>query len=222
MLEWLAHLVDPLNAVSFTIGKDRVSWAELFGFVTGGLCVALTVRRSIGNFPVGIANNAFFLVLFASAQLWASSGLQLLYIGLSVAGWWQWLHGTAGRNSLPVRRAGRSTLAFCALFVVVGTGPLYLLLLFAHDSAPFLDAVTTCLSLAAQWLLNAKRIENWFFWIAADCIYIPMYLGQGLTLTAVVYLLFLVMCIAGLRSWTRELAQPEPPHIASPTAGTVR
>jgi len=222
MLDWLAHLVDPLNAVSFTIGNDHVSWAELFGFLTGGLCVALTVRRSIGNFPIGIANNAFFLVLFASAQLWASSGLQLLYVGLGIAGWWQWLHGTAGRNSLPVRRAGRSTLAFCALFVVVGTAPLYALLQLAHDSAPFLDALTTCLSLAAQWLLNAKRIENWFFWIAADCIYIPMYLGQGLTLTAVVYLLFLVMCTAGLRSWTRELAESEPPHVGSPADGTVR
>jgi nicotinamide mononucleotide transporter len=216
MLDWLAHLVAPLNAVSFTIGNDHVSWAELFGFLTGGLCVALTVRRSIGNFPVGIANNAFFLVLFASAQLWAASGLQVLYIGLSIAGWWQWLHGSVDRDPMPVRRSGRRTLAFCALFVVVGTVPLYALLHFAHDSAPFLDAVTTCLSLAAQWLLNAKRIENWFFWIAADCIFIPMYLGQGLILTAVVYLLFLGMCIAGLRSWTRELAQPDPPHVVSP------
>ncbi|WP_242453330.1 nicotinamide riboside transporter PnuC [Mycolicibacterium sp. P9-64] len=220
LLDWLAHLVAPLNAVSFTLGNDQVSWAELFGFLTGGLCVALTVRRSIGNFPVGIANNVFFLVLFASAHLWASSGLQVLYIGLGIAGWWQWLHGAADRRSLPVRRARRNTLAFCALFVVIGTVPLYLLLQFAHDSAPFLDAVTTCLALAAQWLLNAKRIENWFFWIAADCIYVPMYLGQGLTLTAVVYVLFLVMCVAGLRSWTRELAQPLP--IASPTVDTVR
>lgn len=215
MLDWLAHLVAPLNAVSFTIGADHVSWAELFGFLTGGLCVALTVRRSIGNFPVGIANNAFFLVLFASAQLWAASGLQVLYIGLSIAGWWQWLHGTVDRNPMPVRRSGRRALTVCALFVVIGTVPLYTLLYFAHDSAPFLDAVTTCLSLAAQWLLNAKRIENWFFWIAADCIFIPMYLGQGLILTAIVYLLFLGMCIAGLRSWTRELARPEPPHVVS-------
>lgn len=78
MIDWLARLVEPLNAVLFTIGSDQVSTAELLGFITGGLCVALTVRRSILNFPVGIANCVFFLVLFVSAQLWAGATLQLL------------------------------------------------------------------------------------------------------------------------------------------------
>jgi nicotinamide mononucleotide transporter len=213
MIDWLSRFVDPLNAVLFTIGKDRVSWAELLGFLTGGWCVALTVRRSILNFPVGVANSAFFLVLFASAALWADSSLQVLYIGLGIAGWWQWLHGGPGRDALTVRPAGRHALAGCALFVVTGSAALYLLLRAVHDSAPFLDAVTTCLSLAAQWLLNAKRIENWYFWIAADCVYVPLYLSRGLVLTAVVYVLFLALCVAGLRAWARERAMWPPANL---------
>lgn len=66
-----------------------MSRTELFGFATGALCVALTVRRSIGNFPVGILNSALFLVLCTSASLWAAAGLQVLYIALGVIGWWQ-------------------------------------------------------------------------------------------------------------------------------------
>ncbi|WP_349816899.1 nicotinamide riboside transporter PnuC [Mycobacterium antarcticum] len=161
--------------------------------------------------------SAFFLVLFASAQLWADSCLQLLYIGLGVAGWWQWRYGSAARSALVVRRAGRGELAACLVFVVVGTAALHFILTLAHDSAPFLDAVTTCLSLTAQWLLNGKRIETWFFWIAADCIYIPLYLSRGLTLTAIVYALFLVLCFAGLRAWSRARAIDAPVLIASPT-----
>lgn len=214
MIDWLARMVQPLNAILFTIGANDVSWAELLGFLTGGLCVALTVRRSIATFPVGIANSVFFLVLFASAQLWADSCLQLLYIGLGFAGWWQWRHGTADEGPLVVRRAGRGELAACLSFVVVGTAALYFLLTIVHDSAPFLDALTTCLSLAAQWLLNGKRIETWFFWIAADCIYIPLYLSRGLVLTAIVYGLFLVLCVAGLRAWSR--ARDADLVIASP------
>ena len=61
-MNWLADAVAPLNAVAFTLWGDPVSWAELLGFITGGACVALTVRRSIANFPVGIANSSFFLV----------------------------------------------------------------------------------------------------------------------------------------------------------------
>jgi len=78
--------------------------------------------------------------------------------------------------------------------------------LWAHDSAPFLDALTTSLSLVAQWLLNGKWIESWYFWIAADCIYVPLYFGRGLNLTAVVYMLFLALCVAGWRAWGREHA----------------
>lgn len=206
VIDWLAQMVEPLNSALFTIGTDAVSWAEFLGFATGGLCVALTVRRNILNFPVGIANNAFFLVLFTSASLWAASGLQVLYIALGFAGWWQWLRGRAETGTTLVRQSRRTELAWCAVFLVLGTGVLYVILTATHDAAALLDAVTTCLSLVAQWLLNTRRIETWYFWIAADCIFIPLYLSQGLILTAAVYVLFLGLCVAGLRAWTRELA----------------
>jgi nicotinamide mononucleotide transporter len=169
------------------------------------------VRRAVGaaqhpRLPVGIANNAFFLVLFTSASLWAASGLQVLYITLGFAGWWQWLRGRAETGATVVRRSSRTELAWCAVFLVLGTWVLYVSLTAAHDAAPFLDAVTTCLSLIAQWLLNTWRIETLYFWIAADCIFIPLHFSQGLILTAAVYLLFLGLCVAGLRAWTRELA----------------
>lgn len=204
MLDRLAALVAPLNTVLFTLWGDPVSLAELLGFVTGGLCVALTVRRSIANFPVGIANSAFFLVLFASARLWADSGLQVIYIVLGFVGWWRWLRGDAGRAALIVRAVSSRQLAGCVAFVVAGTTGLFFFLRSVHDAAPFLDALTTSLSLAAQWLLNGKWIESWYFWILADCIYIPLYLSRGLNLTAIVYALFLVLCVIGLRAWKRE------------------
>lgn len=202
MLDWLAALVAPLNTVLFTLGDDAVSWAELLGFITGAACVALTVRNHLANFPVGIANSALFLVLFATARLWSDSSLQVVYIVLGVVGWWQWVHGGARRGALPVTRAGRAHVAWLLGAVLVATVGLFFLLRAAHDSAPFWDALTTALSLAAQWLLNARKVETWWFWIAADCIYVPLYFVRDLTLTGVVYVLFLGLAVAGLRAWT--------------------
>ena len=34
-----------------------------------------------------------------------------------------------------------------------------------------------------------------------DAIYVPLYLSRDLDLTALLYALFLVMCIYGLRAW---------------------
>ncbi len=210
----LAHLVAPLNAVLFTLGNDHVTLAELLGFVTGAASVLLTVLARISNFPIGIANSAFFLVLFITAHLYADSALQVIYITLGFAGWWQWLRGSQDRGGLVVTSAGRWPPAVCAVLVMAATWGLTVLLRAAHDIAPFWDALTTALSLAAQFLLNAKKIENWGFWIAADLIYIPLYVVKRLDLTAVVYLLFLGMCGGGVTAWRRRLQAGAPVSAA--------
>lgn len=204
----LAHLLAPFNAVLFSLGNDHVSVAELLGFVTGLAGVWLTVLARISNFPVGIANSAFFLVLFLAARLYADSGLQVVYIVLGFTGWWQWLHGGADRTKLSVGRSGWPLIAGCLAFVVVATWGLTVLLDAARDIAPFWDALTTAISLAAQFLLNCKKIENWIFWMAADVIYIPLYAVKRLDLTAIVYLAFLAMCVTGIRSWRDALVMP--------------
>jgi nicotinamide mononucleotide transporter len=204
-LAGLAHLLAPLNVALFTLGNDHVSVAELLGFVTGAACVWLTVLARISNFPVGIANSAFFLVLFASARLFADSGLQVVYIVLGFVGWWQWLHGGPERSRLAVARSGWPLLACCVGLAALATWGLTVLLEAAHDIAPFWDALTTAVSLAAQFLLNCKKIENWAFWIAADLVYVPLYVVKRLDLTAIVYVMFLAMCLAGLRAWRRVL-----------------
>jgi nicotinamide mononucleotide transporter len=210
----LAHLLAPLNVALFTLGNDHVSVAELLGFVTGAASVWLTVLARVSNFPVGIANSAFFLVLFLSARLFADTGLQVVYIVLGFAGWWQWLHSGPARSRLTVARSRWSLLAGCVLFVVLATWGLTILLDAVHDIAPFWDALTTAISLAAQFLLNWKRIENWAFWIAADAVYIPLYVVKRLDLTAVVYVLFLAMCIAGVRAWRHALRAASPVQVS--------
>ena len=208
MLNWLEQLIAPLNTVVFVMGNDHVSWAEILGFVTGAAAVWLTVKCHIANFPIGIANSVFFLILFATSRLWADSSLQVLYVVLGFVGWWQWLHGGPARTCLVVGRTPRWTFPAAGVFVVCGTWGLTILLGAVHDIAPFWDALTTCLSLVAQALLNWKKLENWYFWIAADAIYVPLYVVKRLDLTAIVYVLFLSMCFLGLRQW-RQIEKGE-------------
>jgi nicotinamide mononucleotide transporter len=203
MLDWLTRLVAPLDTVLFHMGADAVSWAELSGFITGAICVYLVVRANVHNFWTGILNSALFLVLFTTARLWADASLQLIYIALGFVGWWQWLRGGQNRTALKVGRASVRLLLACLAFVVLGTLVLTPVLQHAHDIAPFLDALTTSLSLAAQFLLNAKRIQNWLFWIAADVIYIPLYVAKHLDLTGLVYVAFLGLAISGATQWWR-------------------
>ena len=69
-----------------------MTWIEVLGFVTGAVSVAFAVRESAWNWPVGIANNVFFFVLFWKAKLYADALLQIVYVIISIYGWWNWLH----------------------------------------------------------------------------------------------------------------------------------
>lgn len=179
---------------------------EAFGFATGAICVWLVTRGNLWNWPVGLANNIVFAILFWKARLFADFGLQGVYFALGIWGWWQWLHGGTNRAPLPVTRTRKNEWIAIALFLTAGTWGLRELLLAVNGAAPFWDAITTTLCLAAQYLLCRKRIENWLLWIAADLIYVPLYLSRGLPLTAILYASFIGLCIVGLKRWKRELA----------------
>ena len=206
---WVGALVGAALIVASWQGWGPEGWrldlTETLGFVTGAACVYLVVRENIWNFPVGIANNIFFLVLFFGARLYGDAGLQVIYIALGAQGWHQWLRGGQDRTPLSVARATPRALVAVGVFVALGTVALVLALRAARGAAPALDAFTTALSLAAQYLLNRKLIENWLLWIVADVIYIYLYFARGLPLTAILYFVFLCLCVVGLLSWRRSL-----------------
>ena len=117
----------------------------------------------------------------------------------------------------------RREAALVALCGIAGTAGLYLVLPRLGGSAVFWDALTTSLSLCAQWLLNRKYVENWYCWIAVDVIYVPLYLYKGLYLTSLLYAVFLCMATIGLiewrRTWRRQgepAAAPRPLEVVVP------
>ena len=96
------------------------------------------------------------------------------------------------------------------MFATAATPLLTLYLRSIHDAAPFLDSVTTVLSIAALYMQTRKYIEHWLVWIVADVVYIYLYIARDLRLTAILYLLFLLMCVQGWREWNGRLQSPAP------------
>ncbi|HEX4518847.1 MAG TPA: nicotinamide riboside transporter PnuC [Gaiellaceae bacterium] len=193
-------------------GSLPFSTTETLGFVTGAASVWLLVRQSIWNFPAGIVNGVFYLVLFANARFFADSALQIVFIGLGIFGWWWWLRGRRGRAPRPIVRIGVGEAALLGALTVAASWGLLVYLRSIDDAAPVADAVTTALSLAASWMQARKQIENWAIWIAADAIYIPLYFVKSLPLTGVLYVIFAAMCVKGWRDWRRALSVQKQQH----------
>ena len=190
--------------------QGGATWMEGVAFVTGALCVWLTVKENVWNFPLGLVNVAAFCVVFFRARLFADGSLQVVYFGLGVMGWYLWVFGGEQRTALRIRRSPAWEMGAVWVSVVVMTGVLWGVLHWVNGSATFWDALTTAISLGAQWLLNYKRLQNWVLWIVADLIYVPLYAWKGLYLTSLLYGVFLVMAVMGWlewrRTWRREMA----------------
>jgi nicotinamide mononucleotide transporter len=188
------------------------SGIEALGFLTGAACVALLVRQNIWNWPIGIANNLLFIALFLRAGLYADVGLQGFYIAISLYGWWSWLHGGRDHGTLKVGRVPAGAALVLAAGVALATAGLtWILRRYTNSTVPVFDSLITALSLAAQFMMTRKWIENWGVWIAANCLSIGLLIYKGLYVTSALYAVYQVLCVMGLVAWRRALREEAPP-----------
>ena len=174
----------------------------IFGIVS----VFLSTRQNIWSWPTAIVNVTLYSLVFYGAKLYADMGLQVVYLILSIYGWYQWKYGGNNRTELHVTRAPARLMAIAALTAVVFAAFLGAILSRTTDAAlPWLDSATTSTSLVAQFMMTRKILENWVIWIAVDVVYVGMFIYKELYLTAGLYAAFFVLAVAGYRQWKRAL-----------------
>ena len=187
------------------LGFVSANWKEILGFLTGAVCVWLLVKENIWNWPIGIANNIFYIVIFTQSGLYADAGLQFVYIAISIYGWWNWLHGGRNHSELNVTRVTPSSLSGYLAITGCSTALLFWILhRFTDSTVPLADGLTTALFLTAQYMMSRKVVENWWFWIVGDALAIALYIYKHLYLTSGLYAIFLVMCVMGLLEWQKS------------------
>jgi len=82
---------------------------------------------------------------------------------------------------------------------------------------PWWDAFPTAASVLGQWLLGRKYIENWPTWLVVNVVSVALFAYKALWLTAVLYVVFVVLSIVGWRAWNR-LAGRHAADAARPAA----
>jgi nicotinamide mononucleotide transporter len=172
----------------------------------GIVSVYLSVRENIWSWPTAIINVSLFFALFYESGLYSDMGLQLVYLALSIYGWYEWLYGGEGKTRLHVSQTPRrlwATLASIAVVVWAVLGAITSRL--PGVSLPYVDAATTTTSLIAQWMMTRKLLENWTLWMAVDLLYVAMFIFKGLYLTAANYSVYFALALAGHIAWKRSL-----------------
>jgi nicotinamide mononucleotide transporter len=184
---------------------------ELISFILSVITVALNIRQLHWAWVFSILSSALYAVVFWDARLYGDMALQFVFILVSIWGWHLWLRASpVALKSSPslapvISRLTRwqrfqSGLAWVAGFSLLA----WFLKSFTDTDVPYVDGFLTAGSLLGQLLLSRKKLENWHVWIIVDVLYVGLYVYKNLMLTAILYALFVIMAIMGLRIWSKQ------------------
>jgi nicotinamide mononucleotide transporter len=192
---------------------------EIIATVFGLTCVWLTVRQNIWCWPAGLIQVVLYIWIFQQAMLYSDMGLHVIYVGLSLYGWWYWLKNRPQGCHAPVFLLDQVQRIIWITVGFLGTLVLgYVMETYTDAALPYWDAATTILSLIAQYLMARKRLESWLFWIAVDVMAIGVYITKTLYVTSGLYSVFLILAVIGLFAWRKTMTQPIPQTVAQPAS----
>ena len=183
---------------------DQVIQAiEIFALVTGIVYVVLEILQKNAMWVVGILTGAACAFEFAVTHVWASMGLNLYYVAMSVVGLIQWrkASGQVEEGDIHLQKVSLKAGILSAVLFTAGTAVMIPVLKATGDPAPFLDAVAVMLSVVGTWWLAQSYLEQWLIWIVADVLTTTLCLTTGQYWMAVLYLVYIGSAVYGYIHW---------------------
>jgi nicotinamide mononucleotide transporter len=178
----------------------------------GVINVGLLVRRSIWNYPFALAMVTLYFFVFYEAKLYSDMLLQVFFLVVNLYGWWSWLNAKRVAGEVQVGLLSTRARLVWAAGTVAGSLAWGMAMHRLTDAAyPYVDAFVAGASISAQILLARRKLENWPVWILVDVVAIGLYWSRDLYYTSGLYVLLLLLSIAGFIDWRRKLgAQGRP------------
>jgi len=184
-----------------------MSPVEIAACVLGLAMVLCNIRAWHWSWPLAISSALLYFFVFKDSLLYGEAGLQLVFVVISLWGWWQWLRKTdEAQPAVAIQRlTSRGWLVVIATSAALWPALALLLHNFTDSDVAWWDALPTSLSLVGQVLLGRKYIENWLVWMVVNIISVALFAHKGLWLTCVLYALFTALSVWGWRAWRQSL-----------------
>ena len=190
---------------------------DILGAATSLLSTYLFIRLNKAAWVVSLFATLMNGWLYWQKGIYADTLLEVFYFLTTCYGWLLWRKPTAQVNSSGISRLSKSqwyllvAVIFTFFFIIAN-----LLKQFTSTNVANLDALTTALSLVAEWLMCHKSIATWILWFITDAIYAYLYYIKQLPFHTLLMIIYTGMAISGYWIWNKKLEQQE--SIASKIA----
>lgn len=196
-----------------------MNYLEIIGTLVGLIYLWLEYKASIWLWVANVVMPAIYVVVYYEAGLYADFGINIYYLIISFYGIFWWWKGrrktdtgrpTEGKDAeeLPISHTPRQMwarlgVASVALLVLIA----FILIRYTDSTVPWMDSLTTALSIVAMWMLARKYVEQWMVWMVVDAVSAGLYVYKELYFTAGLYALYTVIAYFGYKEWKRLMKE---------------
>jgi len=197
MADFTAEILQQLQAWSVLEG---------LGVAAAIAYLVLAIRQNSLCWVFAGISTAIYVYLFFTARLYMESLLNVFYLAMAIYGWVTWRKGRGENTEMavtrwPWRRHVVALLLIAALGVVNG----FLLTAYTDAKFPYIDSLTTWSAFWATFLVARKVLENWWYWLVIDVVSVFIYWQRDLELTALLFVVYVIMIPFGFISWRRSM-----------------
>lgn len=210
---WIAVATAVILSLSI-YWKDSI--IGIIAALTGIWCVILTGKGKRSSFLFGIVNVVFYALIAMKAKYYGEVMLNLVYyFPMNFVGWFSWkkhMDGERGeviKRSLPLKKSLVLYGLTAAAIFLYG-----LVLKVINGNLPFIDSMSTIVSVVAQ-ILSVKRLtEQWILWIIVDVVTVIMWVvhmvngGESIAML-LMWSIYLLNAIFMYIRWKREVKMNE-------------
>ena len=207
-----------INNIFIEIFNYKLSYLEFWAVITGLIAVYLSSRENAWSWIIGLINVILFFILFYQIQLYPDMLLQVFYFITNCIGFIFWkFPKKEDENKLKELKITRTKISHIYIYIgVTCIATLFLgsfashlhqlfPMIFSLPSAyPYIDSLTTILSIVATFLLMKKKLEAWIIWLIVDIIATIIYALKNVQFVAIEYFIFCIIAIYGTIKWMKE------------------
>ncbi|MDE6311439.1 MAG: nicotinamide riboside transporter PnuC [Muribaculaceae bacterium] len=185
---------------------------ELGGFLIGLLYLYWEFKANRLLWLAGLLMPCMSMWVYFRAGLYADFTMNIYYLVMAVYGLLAWsgrdkakrdkAHETLRISHFPLRRLAATGVVTAAVYLLIA----FVLINFTNSTVPWLDALTTALSMTATWMLARKYLEQWLVWAVVDIVSCGLYFYKGIPLYGILYGIYTVIALLGYRKWIRLMA----------------
>jgi len=192
------------------------SLISLGAAVTGVLCVILTGKGKRSSFIFGTFNVILYAIVAYKAKYYGEVMLNLIYyLPMNFVGWFVWKkHMNDETGEVIKKRLNISKSIIVYILTAIAIAIYGLILQKLGGNLPYVDSMSTVVSVVAQILSIKRLMEQWILWIVVDIVTVFMwavdFMKGGETIgTLAMWSVYLINAIIMFIRWYRESKKNE-------------